>query len=105
MSLRVCGEKVDLYRLLVGANCGGVFCCCSCSPAMPLWQLSPGSVLGWLPVFFRLIVPIGRIFSMWGSLALLAGAILAACGFFVWRYVEQQRKQSTTMTRTKRRPF
>jgi predicted negative regulator of RcsB-dependent stress response len=47
----------------------------------------------------------GRIFSMWVSLALLAGAILAAYGFFVWRYVEQQRKQSTTMTRTKRRPF
>jgi uncharacterized membrane protein len=49
--------------------------------------------------------PMGRIFSMWVSLALLAGAILAAYGFFVWRYVEQQRKQSTTMTRTKRRPF
>jgi predicted negative regulator of RcsB-dependent stress response len=62
-------------------------------------------VLGWLLSIFKLIVRMGRIFSMWVSLALLAGAILAAYGFFVWRYVEQQRKQSTTMTRTKRRPF
>jgi nicotinamide riboside transporter PnuC len=42
---------------------------------------------------------------MWILLAIFAGALLAAYGFFVWRYVKQQRKQSTTVTRKMRRAF
>jgi nitrate reductase NapE component len=46
-----------------------------------------------------------EVFSMWILLAIFAGALLAAYGFFVWRYVKQQRKKSTTVTRKMRRAF
>ena len=42
---------------------------------------------------------------MWVLLAIVAGAALAAYGFFVWRYVKQPRKESTATTRRIRRAF
>jgi Flp pilus assembly protein TadB len=38
-------------------------------------------------------------------LALLAGAALAAYGFFVWRHEKQSRKESNTTMRRARRAF
>ena len=42
---------------------------------------------------------------MWMMLALLAGAVLAAYGFFVWRHEKQSRKESSTTMRKTRRAF
>jgi hypothetical protein len=42
---------------------------------------------------------------MWMVLALLAGAALAAYGFFVWRHEKQPCKESSTTMRRTRRAF
>jgi hypothetical protein len=53
---------------------------------------------------FKLVRLDGKI-SMCMMLALLAGAALAAYGFFVWRHEKQPRKESTTTMRRTRRAF
>jgi hypothetical protein len=42
---------------------------------------------------------------MWELLAIAAGALLAAYGFFVWRHEKQARKQPADTTRRTRRAF
>jgi hypothetical protein len=42
---------------------------------------------------------------MWIFLAILAGALLAAYGIFVWCYVKQRRKEMGGPTRRIRRAF
>ena len=41
-----CAGERDYRHSLVGTNQGGVFSCCLCSPAMFLWLVSPGALLG-----------------------------------------------------------
>jgi hypothetical protein len=46
-----------------------------------------------------------EVFSTWILLAIFAGALLAAYGFFVWRHETQRRKEVGGQTRRIRRAF